>query len=144
MHYLKAEEPMYNGSDFYKIELLCRDVINDFEVLRKNPSDIDISWIQKSSYIAHKVMALQEAISNLVENEEEARLYLTEDYDYLGELFSLVEQHFDLWHNKLNVPKIDLAVGVCLQRMLTESKKNLLKMRDYNKEIAGEALFFQL
>lgn len=141
IHYLKAENPLYN-SDFYKIEVLCKDVINDFEVLCNDPSHIDISLIQKSSYITHKIMALQEAICNLVENEAEARLYLTEDYEYLGELFSLVEEHFYRWHNNRTLVKFDLAVGVCLQRMLVESKKNLVKMRNYNKEIAGETLCF--
>lgn len=134
LQYVKASQiGSYLSSDFYKIETLCKEVINDFTVM-KFDSVVNISWIQQSSYITDQLVALQEAISNLVENKEEVRIYLTEDYVYLLDLFSSVEQQFRKWRKKY-ATKAHGAVAVCLQRIVEQSKKNLQHIIQHNKEI---------
>ncbi len=134
LQYVKADQGgNYLSSDFCKIETLCKEVINDFTVM-KFDSAVNITWIRQSSYITDQLIALQEAISNLVENEEEVRIYLTEDYAYLLDLFLSVEQQFKKWRKKY-ATKSHNAVAVCLQRIVEQSKKNLQRIVEYNKEV---------
>lgn len=132
----KAQETVtYISSDFHKVETLCKDIINDFSVIQSDVA-VDISWLQLSSYIIDQLVALQEAISNLLENKEEVSIYLTEDYAYLLDLFSSVERKFKKWQKKCTT-KADGAVGVCLQKMIDQSKKNLQQILLFNKEVIG-------
>jgi len=142
-HCLKATPTEnYHSTDFYVIETLCKEVINDFRVM-KFDSSLNISWLQQSSYISDQLVALQEAISNLLENEAEVRIYLIEDYAYLLNLFSSVEKNFRKWQKKYT-NKAHNAVGICLQRIVDQSKKNLQKIVASNQEIIALDDFFYM
>ncbi len=125
----------YQTSNFYKVETLCRDVINDLSVMKFDAQSGSKSWIEQMGYISDQLVALQEALCNLLENEEEARIYLKEDYAYLSDLFMSVEERFNLWNESYPDTKTQRAIRVCLQRIMQENRKNLQKVIACNREI---------
>ena len=126
---------VHQNSNFYKVEALCRDVINDLSVMKFDGQSGSFSWIEQSAYISDQLVALQEAVCNLLDHEEEARIHLKEDYDYLYGLFERVEEHFNLWGDAYADSTAHRAIRVCLQRIMQENKKNLKTIMALNREI---------
>lgn len=130
----------YYESYFYKVDTLAQELLHDLSVLSFDNEEY-ASWMVQSEYLSRQFLSLHEAISNLVEHEEEARIYLRDDITYILTMLEKIEEQF----TALYTVKDSFAgktVKVCLAQLLRQSKKNIKDLLENNHEVNADEDFW--
>lgn len=142
---LRSEDKTYTmryyDSCFYKVDTRAQELLHDLSVLSFD-NEVLVSWMVQSEYLSRQFLSLHEAISNLVENEEEARIYLRDDLTYILTMLEKIEECFNNLYEKKS-SMAHKAVNICLGRLLHRSKKNISDLLANNYEVDADETFWQ-
>lgn len=124
--------PFYPTPQFTKVEKICQELANDFDVLRLNKA-LHYDWIENSDYLLNKFLLLSDAINHMVNNVEESRSYLLEDIHYLFKNMLTVEQGFTTMYQCT----LDDSWCQWVTALLQESKEKLEQLLLLNQEVVA-------
>ncbi len=123
------EIPMYPTPYFQQIDIICKELCNDLQVIHFNKQLHD-DWVD---YLFNKFLILNNSIINLINNTEETKSYLLEDIDYLFNALEKVSQSYLITYESY------LADPFCrsLLSLLNQSKDKLKELFLFNQETIG-------
>jgi hypothetical protein len=121
--------PFYPTPQFTKIEKICQELSNDFDVLNLNRT-LHYAWVEDSDYLLNKLLLLNDTLNHMVNNREESRSYLLEDIHYLFKNIIQVEQGYLIMYEST----LDDPWCQWMYTLLQESKEKLDQLLLLNQE----------
>ncbi len=126
-----AEIPLYPTPTFSKIESLCKELKNDFDVLNFTQL-FHKDWLESSDYLFQKFLVMNSSIIHLVNNTEESKAFLLEDIHYLLTIIIDVRAYFNKIFEYSRNP-----ICISINTLLQKSEEKLGELLLINQEIVA-------
>jgi len=131
--YLFSLDYLYPQKSFHQIESLSKELWSDLNLLLSDSDAQEKIMQDNETYIYEQVLKLSKAVDNLILNEAEARIYLTEDIQYLVAILECVESKHEQLAELLHTSLYKTISKT--QALFNQAKNALIDLLESNQEI---------
>jgi hypothetical protein len=124
---------LYPQKNFHQIESLSKELWSDLDLLLNDEQAKQKIMQESEIYLYDQSIKLNKAVNNLILNETEARIYLTEDIQYLVAILECIENKYgELMQSLL---KVNEATLIDTYAIFRQAKEALIDLLENNHEV---------
>lgn len=131
--YLFSLDYLYPQKSFHQIESIGKELWSDLDLLLTDDQAQKKLMEENELYLHQQCIKLHNAVNNLIINETEARIYLTEDIEYLVVILEYIEDKYAQLAQSLSL--MNEAILISTHEVIKQARDSLKELLENNQEV---------